>query len=165
MLFSLDFVPRLLESDKSSNTETLLTTPVAVTDDVRTTTQITTQKFKKKKKPEEKLPESDESSNNQKTKKKWKKSKEKQAKKQPNTGQKSGKNRQLPGSFGTSLLVAVPTITTVTIGLMGDDTTEPTTANMNPRPTTSLPPTITTTSNSLYIFLFLNRSKSSIIPN
>ena len=146
MLFSLDFVPRLLESDKSSNTETLLTTPAAVTDEVRTTTQTTTKKSKKKKKPEEKLPKSDESSNNQKTKKKKKKSKEKQAKKQPSMGQISGKNRQLSGSFGTSPLVTVPVpITTVTNGLMGDDITEPTTANMNPRPTTSLPPTITTT--------------------
>ena len=94
------------------------------------------------------MPKSDESNNNRKTKKKRKKSKEKQAKKQPNMGQKSGKNRQLPGSFGISPLVTVPIIT-VTNGLMGDDTTEPTTANMNPRPTTSLPPTITTTSNSL----------------
>ena len=146
MLFRFEFVPRLLESDKSSNnTETLLTTPAAVTDEVRTTTQTTTKKSKKKKKPEEKLPKSDESNNNRKTKKKRKKSKEKQAKKHPNMGQKSGKNRQLPGSLGT---VPVP-ITTVTNGLMGDHTTEPTTANMNPRPTTSLPPTITTTSNSL----------------
>ena len=138
MLISHEFVPRLLESDKSSNTETLLTTPVAVTDDVRTTTQTTTKKSKKKKKPEEKLPKSDESSNKQKTKKKRKKSKEKQAKKHPNMGQISGKNRQLSGSFGTSPLVTVPVpITTVTNGLMGDDTTEPTTANMNPRPTSA----------------------------
>ena len=145
MLISFEFVLRLLESDKSSdNTETPLTTPGAVTDELRTTTQTTTKKSKEKK-PVEKLPKSDESNNNRKTKKKRKKSKEKQAKKHPNMGQKSGKNRQLPGSLGT---VPVP-ITTVTNGLMGDGTTEPTTANMNPRPTTSLPPTITTTSNSL----------------
>ena len=150
MLISCEFVLRLLESDKSSNdTETLLTTPAAVTDEVRTTTQTTTKKSKEKK-PVEKLPKSDESNNNRKTKKKRKKSKEKQAKKQPSMGQISGKNRQLSGSFGTSLLVTVPVPTTaVTNGLLGDDTTEPTTANMNPRPTTSLPPTITTTSNSL----------------
>ena len=146
MLISFEFVLRLLESDKSSdNTETLLTTPAAVTDELRTTTQTTTKKSKEKK-PVEKLPKSDESNNNRKAKKKRKKSKEKQAKKHPNMGQISGKNRQLSGSFGTSPLVTVPVpITTVTNGLMGDDITEPTTANMNPRPTTSLPPTITTT--------------------
>ena len=142
MFFSHEFFLRLLESDESSsNTETLLTIPSTATD------EATTKKSKKKKKPEEKVLKSDESSKSQKTKKKSKKPKGKQAKKQAEGGQKVGKNRQLPASVGTSPLAAE---TTTTLN-MGDDTTEPTSANMNPRPTTSLPPTITTTSKPLNI--------------
>ena len=111
------FVLRLLESDKSSNSqETLLTTPASVTDEA-------IKKSRKRKKP-----------------------REKQTKKQAEMDKKLVKNRQLQ-----------PTATATTIGFMGEDTTEPTSANMNPRPTsaattstaTATTPTATAATNGL----------------
>ena len=97
LFFSFEFVPRLLESDESSNNqETLLTTPATVTEQATTTkAKKTTKKSRKRKKP-----------------------KGMQTKKQAEMGIKPGKNRQLLGSLGT-----FPPTTTMKNGLMGDDTT------------------------------------------